>query len=129
MNTIFGEARPIGAIAGALLLFGVIWFGTDGALASDGIAVKITNDTSADVVVTLIDMNAKPEQTLLSNETIYGFASRPVRIAPDDSGYGHIRWTATSGSASSRTCGHAERSALSADGVIHVSANTGCGAT
>jgi hypothetical protein len=98
------------------------------AQGSDGILVKVTNDTSANVVVTVIDMNANPEQALVSNETIYGFASLSIRVTPDDSGYGHIRWTATSGSAGSRTCGHKERDRLSADSIVHVSANNSCDA-
>lgn len=96
------------------------------ALGSDGIAVKVTNDTSSNVVVTVIDMNVNPEQVLISNETIYGFASISIRISPDASGYGHIRWTATTGGAGSRSCGHKEADRLSVDSVVHVSANNSC---
>jgi hypothetical protein len=107
---------------------GVLLFllSTDAALSSDGIAVKITNDTSNDVVVTVIDMNANPEQAAISNQTIYGFASVLIRISPDSTGYGHVRWTATGGDARSRTCGHKERNRLSTDDVVHVSANSSC---
>jgi hypothetical protein len=98
------------------------------ALGSDGISVKVTNDTSSNVVVTVIDMNVSPEQVLISNETVYGFATLPIRISPDARGYGHIRWTATSGSAGSRACGHKERDQLSADSVVHVSASSSCDA-
>ncbi len=96
------------------------------AQGSDGIAVKLTNDTSSNVVVTVIDMNVKPEQVLISNETIYGFASISVRISPDASGYGHIRWTATTGGAGSRSCGHQQKDRLSVDSVVHVSASSSC---
>ena len=102
--------------------------GAGAALGSDGIAVKVTNDTSTNVVVTVIDMNANPEQSVISNETIYGFASLSIRVSPDASGYGHIRWTATSGDAGSRTCGHKEADRLSADSVVHVSADNSCDA-
>jgi hypothetical protein len=99
------------------------------ALGSDGISVKVTNDTSNNVVVTVIDMNDNPEQVLVSNQTIYGFASLSIRVSPDASGYGHIRWTATSGSAGSRACGHKERDQLSAESIVHVSAGDSCDAT
>jgi hypothetical protein len=122
MNKINGGTRPAApmlAIGATLCLAGI-------ALGSDGISVKITNDTSTNVVVTVIDMNDNPEQALISNETIYGFASLSIRVSPDASGYGHIRWTATSGSAGSRTCGHREGDRLSADSIVHVSANDSC---
>lgn len=99
------------------------------ALGSDGILVKIANDSSANVVVTVIDMNLNPEQPIVSNETIYGFASLSIHVSPDGSGYGHIRWTATSGSDGSRTCDHKESSRLSTDNVVHVSASNSCDAS
>lgn len=98
------------------------------ALGSDGIAVKVTNDTSASIVVTVIDMNPNPEREVISSETVYGFASLSIRISPNASGYGHIRWTAASGGTGSRTCGHQERDQLSADSIVHVSANDSCDA-
>jgi hypothetical protein len=98
------------------------------ALGSDGIPVKITNDTSNNVVVTVFDMNASPEKSALSNVTIYGFASLSIRVIPGGNGNGHIRWTATGGDASSRTCGHRDHDQLSADSIVHISANDNCGA-
>jgi hypothetical protein len=98
------------------------------ALGSDGIPLKITNDTSNNLVVTVYDMNVSPEQPVISNETIYGFASLSIRVSPDSRGYGHVRWTATGGDASTRTCGHKERDQLSAESVLHVSVNSGCNA-
>jgi hypothetical protein len=96
------------------------------ALSSDGIKVKIMNDTSSNVVVTVIDMNATPEQVVVSNETIYAFASHSIQISPDSRGYGHVRWTANSGDAGNRTCGQKERNELSADDVVHVRADSSC---
>ncbi len=115
------KGASILVVAGSLLSAGA-------ALGSDGLSVKVTNDTSTSVVVTVIDMNANPEQAVIANETIYGFASLSIRVSPDASGYGHIRWTATSGSAGSRICGHKERERLSAESVVHVFANGSCGA-
>jgi hypothetical protein len=111
----------------ASILGGLLFLlNTNAALSSDGISVKIMNDTSNAVVVTVIDMNANPEQVSVSNETIYGFASLSLSISPDSKGYGHIRWTASSGDADSRTCGHNERNGLSEDDVVHVHADSSC---
>jgi hypothetical protein len=129
MTEINGRTRSVVATLaiGATLGMACILAGV--ALGSDGIAVKVTNDTSSNVIVTVIDMNENPEQALISNQTIYGFASLSIRVSPDASGYGHIRWTATSGDAGSRTCGHKESDRLGADSIVHVSANNSCDTT
>jgi hypothetical protein len=110
----------------SLLGLTCLLLGAGMAVGGDGIAVKVTNDTSSSVVVTVIDMNSNPELSIISNETIYGFASRSIRITPDSSGNGHIRWTAISGDAGSRTCGRKERDQLNSETVVHVSANNSC---
>ena len=111
----------------ASILGGLLFLiNTDAAISSDGISVTIMNDTSSVVVVTVIDMNANPEQASVSNEKIYGFASLSISISPDNKGYGHLRWTASSGDAGSRTCGHKENNGLSADDVVHVHADGSC---
>src|ERR1700677_5042025 len=111
----------------ASILGGLLFLlNTNAALGSDGISVTIMNDTSNSVVVTVIDMNANPEQASVSNETIYGFASLSISIAPDSNGYGHVRWSASSGDASSRTCGQKERNGLSDNDVVHVHADSNC---
>jgi hypothetical protein len=126
MNTTNRRIRSVVAIVAIGATLGVAGTVADVALGSDGLTVKVTNDTSSNVVVTVIDMNVNPEQVLISNETIYGFASVTIHISPDASGYGHVRWTATSGGADSRACGHKEASQLSADSIVHVSANNSC---
>jgi hypothetical protein len=126
MNAIDERTRSVVAMLAIGATLGVACMVAGVALGSDGIAVKLMNDTSSNIVVTVIDMNVNPEQVLISNETIYGFASLAIRVSPDASGYGHIRWTATSGDAGSRACGRKETDRLSADNVVHVSANNSC---
>jgi hypothetical protein len=128
MNAVHARTRSVIAMLaiGTILAMACMFAGI--AQGSDGIPVKLTNDTSSNVVVTVIDLNLNPEQVLISNETIYGFASLSIRVSPDASGFGHIRWTATSGDIRSRTCGHKETDQLSADSVVHVSANNSCDA-
>jgi hypothetical protein len=128
MNAINARTRSVVPMLAIGATLGLACIVAGVALGSDGIAVKLTNDTSSNVVVTVIDMNVNPEQVLISNETIYGFASLSIRVSPDASGYGHIRWTATSGSVGSRACGHKETDRLSADSVEHVSASNSCDA-
>jgi hypothetical protein len=129
MNAINERTRSVFAMLAIGATLGVVCMVSGVALGSDGISVKVTNDTSSNIVVTVIDMNVNPEQVLISNETIYGFASLPIRVSPDASGYGHIRWTATSGGADSRACGHKEADRLSADSVVHVTASASCDAS
>jgi hypothetical protein len=57
---------------------------------------------------------------------IYGFASISIRISPDSRGYGHIKWTAISGDAESRMCGHNEMNGLNDGDLVHVHANGSC---
>ena len=96
------------------------------ALGGEGISVTLMNDTSSPITVSVIDMNANPERAIVSNQTIYGFASLSISVASDNSGYGHVRWNASSGDAANRTCGHKERDKLSDDDIVHVHTDGSC---
>ena len=109
-------------------LLGLLLFvlGTDAALSDGGIPIRIVNDTNDEVVVTVIDMNASPQQPVISNQRIYGSASLSIQIAPDAQGYGHVKWTALAGDPANRTCGHKEKMHLNPNDVVRVSANDDC---
>jgi len=95
------------------------------ALSDQGVSVKITNDGTQDIIVTVYDVNAGPGHQVLTNAHINGFTSVPVSLVGDANGQGKLRWTATSTDGVSRTCGHAT-AVVSNDDSVHVHADSSC---
>jgi hypothetical protein len=102
------------------LLFG----GT--ALGGEGVQVKITNDGTQDVVVTVYDMNTRPQRIVLENARINGFTSAPITAIGDATGRANISWTATSTDSISPKCGHDDTRGVSNDASVHVKAESSC---
>jgi hypothetical protein len=98
------------------------------ALGSEGVQVKITNDGTQDIIVTVYDMNTKPRGILLQNERINGFTSAPISAVADAAGHANLAWTATSADDTSRKCGHDETLGLGNDSAVHVHADGSCDA-
>ena len=76
----------------------------------------------------MYDLNAQPAQKVLSGEVINGFASIKISIAADDSGRGHLSWTATTVDRDMRRCGHHDKPKLNDGDTVHVYANSECAA-
>jgi len=76
-------------------------------LADDGIDVKITNDGTEDIVVTVYDMSTSPKKVVLINARINGFTSVPISVIADANGRASVSWTATSVDHTSPKCGQA----------------------
>ena len=114
-----------GNIKAALILaLPLLMVGT--ALGGEGVQVKITNDGTQDIVVTVYDMNANPRVILLRNARINGFTSVPVSAIADATGRANLSWTATSTDATSAKCGHDDTLALSNDSAVSVHADSSC---
>jgi hypothetical protein len=114
-----------GTIKAALILaLPLLMVGT--ALGGEGVQVKITNDGTQDIVVTVYDMNANPRVILLRNARINGFTSVPVSAIADATGHANLSWTATSTDATSTRCGHDDTLALSNDSAVKVRADSSC---
>jgi hypothetical protein len=96
------------------------------ALGGEGIQVKITNDGTQDIVVTVYDMNATPRAILLQNARINGFTSVPVSAIADARGRANLSWTATSADTTSAKCGHDDTSGLGNDAAVNVHADSSC---
>ncbi len=94
------------------------------ALGGDGVDVKITNDGTEDVVVTVYDMNT--QRIVLANARINGFTSVPISVLGDARGKANVSWTATSTDA--ERCGHAETHGLGNAASVNVHADSSCGA-
>jgi hypothetical protein len=103
-----------GTIEAALILtLPLLMIGT--ALGGEGVQVKITNDGTRDIVVTVYDMNAQPQRILLQNARINGFTSAPVSAMADAAGRANLSWTATSADPVSKKCGHDDTLGLGND--------------
>jgi len=98
------------------------------ALADDGLSITLNNNTTGNLRVTVYDMNAQPPQKVLSGEVINGFASIKISIAADDSGHGHLSWTATTVDRDMRRCGHHDKPKLNDGDTVRVYANSECAA-
>jgi hypothetical protein len=98
---------------------------TGAALGGGGVAVKIANDGTEDVMVTVYDRSVNPSRVVLANERINGFALVPIFLVGDGTGKAKVSWTATSIDAVTPRCGHADTVADNG-GTVNVHANTEC---
>jgi hypothetical protein len=95
------------------------------ALGGEGVQVRITNDGTQDVVVTVYDLNANPGRPVLENARLNGFTSVPINLIGDATGRANLTWTATSSDGVSRKCGHDDAS-VSDDSAVKVHADSSC---
>jgi hypothetical protein len=108
----------------AMILASLPLMGT--ALGGEGVQIKITNDGTQDIVVTVYDMNAQPKRIVLQNARINGFTSVPISAIGDAAGRANLSWTATSTDAASPKCGHADSVSLGNDSAVNVHADSSC---
>jgi hypothetical protein len=95
------------------------------AFGGEGVQVKITNDGTEDIVVSVYDMNTRPLRVILENARINGFTSVPINVIGDSTGRANLWWTATSIDKNSRHCGH-DQAAVSDDASLNVHADSSC---
>jgi hypothetical protein len=95
------------------------------AQAGDGVDVKITNDGTQDIMVTVYDMSSKPRRAVLTNARINGFTSVPISLTADASGKANLAWTATSIDPDFPKCGHA-KIVVANSASVHVHADSSC---
>jgi hypothetical protein len=110
----------------ALILGCLPWLFAGMASGGEGIEVKITNDGTEDILVTVYDTNTRPRRVVLANERINGFSSVPVTLEEDATGMANLSWTAISVDATSRRCGQGSTVAKSAD-TVNVHTDSSCG--
>jgi hypothetical protein len=95
------------------------------ALADDGVDVKITNDGTEDIMVTVYDMSTNPGRVVLTNARITGFTSVPISLIADASGQANLAWTATNTDHTFPRCGHA-KTVVSNSSSVNVHADSTC---
>jgi hypothetical protein len=115
-----------GNIKAALILASLPLLMIGTALGGEGIQIRITNDGTQDIVVTVYDMNAQPQRILLQNARINGFTSVPISAIGDATGRANLSWTATSTDAASPKCGHDNPLGVSNDSAVNVHADSSC---
>ena len=115
-----------GKLLAALIVTAIPVLLTGTALGGEDVQVKITNNGTADIVVTVYDMNTKPERVVLENARINGFTSAPIIAIGDASGRANLSWTATSIDTNSRKCGHDDTVGVNNDGSVNVRAESSC---
>jgi hypothetical protein len=113
-------AQP--AVIGLLL---TLWVSAT-AVGDDMLAIKINNDGSDAILVTVYDMNAEPPGTVIAHQRINGFAWIPVSVSAGRAGFGHVRWTATSAQVGARRCGQHDSRGLGNDDSVPVFADSPC---
>jgi hypothetical protein len=99
-----------------------------GTALCDGVAVKIINNGTQDVVVTVYDTSSQPYKAVLTNARINGFTSIPVSMTTDATGRANLAWTATTVDPNDRKCGHASNAGLKDADTVSVYANSECSA-
>ncbi len=100
---------------------------TASAFAGDGLSITINNNTTDNLLVTVYDLNASPVTRVISDQTINGFASLTVTIEADDSGAGHLSWTATTAGQDMRRCGRRDKPNLNDGDTVNVYTDSDCG--
>ena len=110
----------------ALIPLGILCLSAFSAMADDDLPITVTNNDADSVYVSLYDMNTQPRSKLLSHQKINGFASIPLRVSADASGYGHVYWTAVAAGSFQHKCGRKDRPGLSNDASVHVYARSDC---
>jgi hypothetical protein len=109
----------------ALILSCLPFFLAATAQGGEGVDVKITNDGTEVIVVTVYDMSASPGRIVLASARINGFSSVPISVVADASGRAHLRWTATGTDPTFPKCGHSHTTVGNADSV-NVHADSTC---
>ena len=111
------------------VIFGLLLTLSAGATAigDDMVAIKINNDGTDDILVTVYDMNAEPPGAVIVRQRISGFAWIPVSATAGRAGFGHVRWTATSTDAGLHRCGRRDTRGLVQDDSVPVFADSPCG--
>jgi hypothetical protein len=95
----------------------------------NGVDVKITNDGTEDIVVTVYDASTQPNSVVLSHERINGFTSVPVSLVADAAGRANLSWTAVTADPNARKCGHESKLGLIDAASVSVHADSSCTGT
>jgi hypothetical protein len=103
------------------------WVGSSAVAGDGGLTITISNDSTSNLLVTVYDLNTDPAQKILASQVVNGFATVSVSVTADDSGHGHLSWSAITVDRDMRQCGHRDKPDLNDGDTVHVSADGDCG--
>ena len=118
--------RKLGLPAGILGFLLTLLAGTTAIGDDDMVTLRINNDGTDDILVTVYDMNAEPPGAVIVRQRINGFAWIPVSVTAGRAGFGHVRWTATSAVSGQHRCGQRDTRGLGNDDSVPVFADSPC---
>ena len=95
------------------------------ALGGEGVDVKITNNGTEDIVVTVYDTSTSPRRVVITNARMNGFTSLPVSLNADATGRANLSWTAISTDREFRKCGH-DDTVVGNSAFVKVHADSSC---
>jgi hypothetical protein len=95
------------------------------ALGGEGVDVKITNDGTQDIVVTVYDTSTSPRRVVITNARMNGFTSLPVSLNADATGKANLSWTAISTDGDFRKCGR-DDTVVANSASVSVHADSSC---
>jgi hypothetical protein len=93
----------------------------------NGVDVRISNQGTEAVVVTVVDTSTEPHSVVLAHQRVNGFATVPISLAMDPAGRGNLSWTAVTADPTDRKCGHENQSGLTDSVLVQVHADSKCG--
>ena len=95
--------------------------------AGDGLTITINNDSSDNILVTILDQGGQPPpRKVLTSTPLYGSASLTVTISAGAHGRGHLSWTAVSMDPDMRMCGRGDSPHLNDGDTVAVHADGDC---
>jgi hypothetical protein len=107
-------------ICGALLLFEV------STAFADSLTVRIQNDDTQDVYVSVYDQNTMNHNPVLSGERINEGQYKDISITADGNSRGSISWAATRADPNNPGCGSGDKSGLANNDLVSISAQGTC---
>jgi hypothetical protein len=96
------------------------------AVADDPVMIRVYNDDADAIVVTVYDVNARPQGAVLANQRIDGFAWVPVSVTAGALGKGHVKWTARTADTGLDKCGYQEAHGVTNDAFLYIHADSKC---
>jgi hypothetical protein len=121
--------RRITSTAAVILGISLALFASGPASAGDTVPIRLYNDGSDPIVVTVYDLNAEFPRPAVTSQRINGFAWIPLSVLAGADGNAHIVWSARSGDETFKRCGQREIDELGDDDSVHLFTDSDCART
>ena len=112
--------------AAIILGISLALFASGPASAGDTVQLRLYNDASDSIVVTVWDLNGRSPGPAVVSERINGFAWIPIFVSAGAVGKGHVKWIARTVDPTFHRCGYQEMRGVANDALVYVSVNSSC---